>query len=66
MTYRRVLSSVEEIETADILHNCQNAVDTRNMLEILDHPQAATPVKTDNSTATTFVNNDIKKQKSKP
>ena len=33
------------------------------MLTALGHPQQATPVKTDNSTATSFVNDLIKKNK---
>ena len=62
---RRVVCSAAEAETAAIFYNCQNAVDMRNMLTTLGHPQPATPVKTDNSTATAFVNDYLKKKKSK-
>ena len=35
------------------------------MLKQLGHPQPATPLKTDNSTATSFVHNNITQKKSK-
>ena len=62
---RRVVSSAAEAETAGIFVNCQTAIDMRNMMIALGHPQPATPVKTDNSTATAFVNDTFKKKKSK-
>ena len=37
----------------------------RNMLEAVGHPQQATPSKTDNSTAVSFVNNALKQKRSK-
>ena len=64
-TLRQVLSSAIKTETAAIFGNCQNAIDMRNILTVLGHPQPATPVKTDDSTATAFANDYIKKKKSK-
>ena len=63
---RRVVSSAAEAETAAIFHNSQNAVDMRNLLTALGHKQPATPVKTDNSTATSFVNDTIKRKEVRP
>ena len=60
---RRVVSSAAEAETAGVFYNCKNAVDMRNMLTALGHPQTTTPVRTDNSTTTAFVNDHIKKRK---
>ena len=37
----------------------------RNMMTALGHPQPAIAVKTDNSTAIAFVNDTLKKKKSK-
>jgi len=62
---RHVVTSAAEAETAGLLYNCQTAIDLRNMLSALGHKQASTPVKTDNSTAASFVKNLIKQRRSK-
>ena len=41
------------------------ALPIKHMLEALDHPQHAIPVKADNSTAVAFSNSTLKQKKSK-
>ena len=62
---RHVVTSAAEAETAGLFYNCQTAIDLRNMLSALGHKQASTPVKTDSSTAASFVKNLIKQRRSK-
>ena len=62
---KRVLASAAEVETAGLFHNCQTAVHLCRMLEALAHQQPATPTKTDNSTAASFVTDTLKKKRSK-
>ena len=62
---RHVVSSAAEAETAGIFHNAQRAIPIRYILEQLGHPQPPTPIKTDNSTATGFIHNNIHQKKSK-
>ena len=64
-TLRHVVSSSAEAEVAGIFHNAGMAVPIRYMLESLNHPQPATPLKTDNSTATGFVYDNIHQKRSK-
>ena len=62
---KHVVSSAAEAETAGIFHNAQVAVPIRYILESLGHQQPPTPIKTDNSTASGFINNNIHQKKSK-
>jgi len=62
---KHVVSSAAEAETGGVFHNCQFGIQIRRILEILDHPQPPTKVKTDNSTAASFVNKSIKQKRSK-
>ena len=62
---RHVVSSAAEAETAGVFHNAQVAIPIRHILEQIGHPQPPTPIKTDNSTATGFVHNNIHQKKSK-
>ena len=64
-TLRHVVASAAEAETAGIFHNAQVAIPIRRILETLTHPQPATPIKTDNSTANGFVHNNIHQKRSK-
>ena len=64
-TLRHVVASSAEAETAGIFHNAQVALPIRHMLIQLGHPQPPTPIKTDNTTATAFVNKNINQRKSK-
>ena len=58
-TLRYVVLLYAEAEVAGIFHNVGVALPIRHMLEALNHPQQPTPLKTDNSTATGFVYNNI-------
>ena len=59
------MSSSAEAETSGVFHNSHVAIPIRHMLEVLNHPQPATPIKTDNSTATGFVHKNINQKRSK-
>jgi hypothetical protein len=62
---REVVSSAAEAELAALFHNGKNACPLRICLEELGHPQPATPIVTDNSTATGIANDTIKQKRSK-
>ena len=64
-TSRRIVTSAAEAETAGVFFNSQLCVPIRHMLTILGHPQPATPIKTDNSTANSFVHDMLKQKRSK-
>ena len=64
-TLKYVVASAAEAKTAGLFHNCQTAVHIRNMLTVLSHLQPTTPAKTDNSTASSFFNDTLKKKRSK-
>lgn len=62
---RNVMGSAAEAEIGAIYLNCQEALPIRNILSELGHPQPATPLKTDNATASGFANNTMKQRKSR-
>ena len=62
---RHVVTSAAEAETAGLFINCQKVIKIKQMLQALGHNQKATPVKTDNATAASFVTDMIKKKRSK-
>ena len=64
-TLRHVVSSSAEYEVAGIYHNFGIAIPIRKTLQGLNHPQPPTPLKTDNSTATGFVYENIQQKQSK-
>ena len=64
-TLKHVVSSAAEAETGGLYSNCNFAIQLRQMLTTLGHPQGPTPVKTDNKTAAAFVNNTLKAKRSK-
>jgi hypothetical protein len=64
-TLRNVVASAAEAETGGLFHNAQTTLPIRVALEELDHPQPPTPLKTDNSTATSFVHSSMKQKRSK-
>ena len=59
------MASAAEAEVGALLMNAQLAAPMRVTLEELGHPQPATPMKTDNSTANGILNGTIKQQRSK-
>jgi hypothetical protein len=60
-----VMSSAAEAETGGVYGNAQEAIACPISLRALGHPQAATPIKTDNSTSNSFVHANIKQRRSK-
>ena len=64
-TLRHVVASSAEAETAGIFLNAQTAIPMCYALECLGHPQPATSLKTDNSTANGFIHNNINAKRSK-
>ena len=62
---RHVVTSAAEAETAALFYNCQTSIQLKQMLDALDHPQRTTKVKTDNSTAQSFVSSTFKPKRSK-
>lgn len=64
-TLRHVVSTAAEAETAGVFHNTQMAIPIWRILGFLGHPQPDTPVKTDNTTATGFIHNNIHQKRSK-
>ena len=62
---KHVVSSAAEAETTGIYANYCIALDLRNILEALGHKQRPIEVKTDNSTAVAFNNNELKARRSK-
>ena len=64
-TLHHVVASAAEAEVGGIFHNAQIAIPIRNMLTRLGHIQPPTPLKTDNSTANSFVHDNINLKKSK-
>lgn len=60
-----VVSSAAEAEVAGIYHNTGVSIPIRQFLTALGHPQPSTPIKTNNSTATGFVCNNIHQKQSK-
>ena len=62
---RHVVTSAAEAETAGLFLNSQKVIEIKRMLQALGHPQAATPIKTDNATAASFVKDMLKQKRSK-
>ena len=64
-TLQHVVSSSTIAEVSGIFHKATTAIPIRHILNELGHPQPATPLKTDNSTATGFVYDNIHQKRSK-
>jgi hypothetical protein len=62
---KNVVASAAEAEVAGLFINAQDAVPERTTLIELGHPQPATPIRTDNSTANGIINGTIKQKRSK-
>ena len=60
-----VVASAAKAETGGLYNNAQDAIIIHIALEELGHPQPPTPIKTDNTTAHSFVHNNIKQRKPK-
>ena len=63
-TLQYVVESEAEVEVCGVFHNSQIEILIRNTLEALLNPQKPTPIRTDNSTATGFVYENIHMKRS--
>ena len=59
---KHVITSLAEGETAGVFHNTQTTIPIRHVLDLIGHNQLLTLIKTDNSTASSFINNNIRKK----
>jgi hypothetical protein len=59
------ITSVAEAEIAALFYNAGEACPLRVALEFMGHPQPATPLQTDNSTANSVLNNTIKQKRTR-
>ena len=59
-TLKLVATSAAEAELGALFHNAQQAKIVRLTLQEMGHPQSATPIHTDNTTAVRIVNSTIK------
>jgi hypothetical protein len=59
------MGSAAKTESGGVYGNAQEAIACRISLRALGHPQPPTPIKTDNSTANSFVHANIKQRHSK-
>ena len=62
---KHVVASAAEAECGGLFKNGQLITEIRAILEALDHPQPATPLKTDNATAVGFANKNMRQKRSK-
>ena len=62
---KNVVCSAAEAECGGVFHNCQKAIIIQRALQALCHCQAPTEVKTDNSTAASFVHSTMRSKRSK-
>ena len=64
-TIPHAMTSAAELEMARLFMNTQEIIPIRHGLMALAHPQPPTPLKTENSTSSSFIDNSIKQRKSK-
>ena len=64
-TLWHVVTSASEAETVALFYYTQTDFELLNILEALGHPQKTIPIKTDNETAASFVNDTLKRKQSK-
>ena len=62
---KSVMQSAAEAECGGLYKNAKEAVPMRITLEELGHPQSATPIRTDNSTADEKMNKTVEQKQSK-
>ena len=59
---RNVVTSSAEAETHGVYHNARIAVQIHHLINKMKHPHLLAPIKTDNSTATGFVDREIQQE----
>ena len=62
---KAVMSSAAEAELGSLYTNARKGVEERNILEEMGHPQPATPIQVDNSTADGIVNSRVQPKRTK-
>ena len=62
---KNIVCSAAEAECGGLYQNAQAAIGIRRTLEALEHPQRPTRIKTDNSTANSFVHASMRVKRSK-
>ena len=62
---KRVLASAAEVEIGATFTNTQEALPIRQMLRDMGHPQPATPMQVENTTAVGFATSTLKQKRSK-
>jgi hypothetical protein len=62
---RNIMASVTEAKLGAVFQNARDYAPLRIALEEMGHPQAATPIQTDNACATGIANETIKQRRSK-
>jgi hypothetical protein len=62
---KRVISSAAEVEIGAVFINAKEGAVLRKTLEELGHTQPPTPMQTDNTTATGYINGKIKQKRTK-
>jgi hypothetical protein len=62
---KAVMSSAAESELGSLYINARKGVEERIILEEMGHPQPATPVQTDNSTAEGIINSRVQPKRTK-
>ena len=60
-----VMASITESEIAGLFMNAQGMIPIRHALQALAHHQPPAPLKADNSTSSSFIDNSIKQRRSK-
>jgi hypothetical protein len=62
---RNVMTSATEAELGAVFQNARDCIPLRIVLEEMGHPQAATPIQTDNACAAGIANETVKQRRSK-
>ena len=62
---KAVMSSAAEAELGALYINARKAVEIRNILKEMGHPQPPTPIQTDNSTAEGIINSRVQPKRTK-
>jgi hypothetical protein len=63
--FKHVMSSASEAEIGAVFINAKEGAVLRTTFEELGHPQPPTPMETDNTTATGYINGTIKQKRTK-
>jgi transposase len=62
---QHVMTSATEAELAALFHNARDGIPLRTALLVMGHPQAQTPIQTDNACASGIANERVKQRRFK-